>query len=114
MDSCQEIFIGGSRERTGPPMAPKITASAFLAAVSASSVNGEPVASIEAFGVLQHAPPRKMFSEPILTPPSKCSWKLNEIFGLAFSSTRNIYAILISSNLYPASLIYLESFSSDL
>jgi len=33
---------------TGPPMAPRRTASAFLAALRASSVSGEPVASIEA------------------------------------------------------------------
>ena len=38
---------------TGPPIAPKITASACFAAVSASSVNGEPVASIEACKVLR-------------------------------------------------------------
>lgn len=35
-------------ERTGPPMAPRRTASAFLAASRASSVRGEPVASMEA------------------------------------------------------------------
>lgn len=39
--------------QTGPPMAPRITASAFLAAWSASSVKGEPVASIEAFAGVQ-------------------------------------------------------------
>ena len=39
---------GGKARRTGPPIAPKRTASAFLAAVRASSVRGEPVASIEA------------------------------------------------------------------
>lgn len=33
---------------TGPPIAPTMTASAFLAAVRASSVKGSPVASIEA------------------------------------------------------------------
>jgi predicted S18 family serine protease len=33
----------------GPPMAPSMTASAFLAAVRASSVSGNPVASIEAW-----------------------------------------------------------------
>jgi len=33
----------------GPPMAPSMTASAFLAAVRASSVSGDPVASIEAW-----------------------------------------------------------------
>lgn len=37
-------------DRTGPPMAPRRTASAFLAASRASSVMGEPVASIEALG----------------------------------------------------------------
>jgi hypothetical protein len=35
-------------KRTGPPIAPRRTASAFLAAVRASSVKGEPVASMEA------------------------------------------------------------------
>ena len=35
--------------RTGPPIAPKRTASAFLAAARASSVRGEPVASMEAW-----------------------------------------------------------------
>lgn len=34
--------------RTGPPTAPRITASAPLAAMRAWSVNGEPVASIDA------------------------------------------------------------------
>lgn len=34
---------------TGPPIAPRRTASAFLAAASASSVRGEPVASMEAW-----------------------------------------------------------------
>ena len=38
--------------RTGPPIAPKRTASAFLAAERASSVRGEPVASIEAWDSL--------------------------------------------------------------
>ena len=33
----------------GPPMAPRSTASAFFAAVRASSVRGEPVASIDAW-----------------------------------------------------------------
>ena len=37
---------------TGPPIAPRITASADLAAVRASSVNGEPVASMEAWGMV--------------------------------------------------------------
>ena len=36
--------------RTGPPIAPKRTASAFLAAARASSVRGDPVASMEAWG----------------------------------------------------------------
>ena len=40
-------------DRTGPPMAPRRTASAFLAASRASSVRGEPVASIEALGHCQ-------------------------------------------------------------
>ena len=35
--------------RTGPPIAPKRTASAFFAAARASSVRGEPVASMEAW-----------------------------------------------------------------
>ena len=40
---------GGWRSlHTGPPIAPSTTASAFLAAASASSVKGEPVASIDA------------------------------------------------------------------
>lgn len=33
--------------RTGPPIAPRMTASAFFAALRASSVSGEPVASME-------------------------------------------------------------------
>ncbi len=33
----------------GPPMAPSMTASAFLAAERASSISGDPVASIEAW-----------------------------------------------------------------
>lgn len=53
------VYGGGKRwggrrresrgRRTGPPMAPKRTASAFLAAARASSVRGEPVASMEAW-----------------------------------------------------------------
>lgn len=45
---------GGSlgESLTGPPIAPRITASAFLAAVRASSLNGSPVASIEAWEVV--------------------------------------------------------------
>lgn len=39
----------GMERRTGPPIAPKRTASAFLAAARASSVRGEPVASMEAW-----------------------------------------------------------------
>lgn len=39
--------------QTGPPIAPRITASAVLAAVRASSVKGEPVASIDACVALQ-------------------------------------------------------------
>ena len=39
---------GGRARRTGPPIAPKRTASAFLAAARASSVRGEPVASMDA------------------------------------------------------------------
>ena len=39
----------GKARRTGPPIAPRRTASAFLAAARASSVRGEPVASIEAW-----------------------------------------------------------------
>jgi hypothetical protein len=35
--------------RTGPPMAPNITASAAFAAARASSVRGEPFASIDAY-----------------------------------------------------------------
>ena len=42
------VVCGGFR-RTGPPMAPRRTASAFLAASRASSVRGEPVASMEAW-----------------------------------------------------------------
>jgi predicted S18 family serine protease len=48
------VFVQGGGDggvgyvRTGPPMAPRRTASAFLAAFKASSVKGEPVASIEA------------------------------------------------------------------
>lgn len=38
---------------TGPPIAPKMTASACCAAVSASSVSGDPVASIEACKVFR-------------------------------------------------------------
>lgn len=38
-----------SGECTGPPMAPRRTASAFLAAARASSVRGLPVASMEAY-----------------------------------------------------------------
>lgn len=38
---------------TGPPIAPKMTASARFAAVSASSVSGDPVASIEACNMLR-------------------------------------------------------------
>ena len=38
---------------TGPPIAPKMTASACFAAASASSVNGDPVASIEAYKLLR-------------------------------------------------------------
>jgi hypothetical protein len=34
---------------TGPPMAPRKTASAFFAALRASSVRGSPVASMEAY-----------------------------------------------------------------
>lgn len=40
------MVVGG--KCTGPPMAPRRTASAFLAAVRASSVRGLPVASMEA------------------------------------------------------------------
>lgn len=36
-------------ERTGPPIAPRSTASAFFAASRASSVKGDPVASMEAY-----------------------------------------------------------------
>lgn len=43
-----EGMEGWECRRTGPPMAPRRTASAFLAAFKASSVRGEPVASIEA------------------------------------------------------------------
>lgn len=49
-----ELVVGGDGENgggggcTGPPMAPRRTASAFLAAVRASSVRGLPVASMEA------------------------------------------------------------------
>lgn len=43
------VFFGGCVERTGPPMAPRSTASAFLAASRASSVKGEPFASMEAW-----------------------------------------------------------------
>lgn len=39
----------GERPHTGPPMAPSRTASAFLAASRASSVKGDPVASIDAY-----------------------------------------------------------------
>ena len=42
----------GKARRTGPPIAPKRTASAFLAAARASSVRGEPVASMEAWDSL--------------------------------------------------------------
>ena len=38
-----------SELRTGPPMAPSRTASAFFAASRASSVRGTPLASIEAY-----------------------------------------------------------------
>ena len=58
-------------ERTGPPMAPNRTASAFFAAVSASSVNGSPVASME------HCfPPQRLRRLEALithTPPSRWS-----------------------------------------
>jgi len=40
--------------RTGPPIAPRMTASDFLAASRASSVRGDPVASIEAWERNQH------------------------------------------------------------
>jgi len=46
-EGCERI------ERTGPPIAPRNTASAFLAAVRASSVSGMPLASIEACAVIQ-------------------------------------------------------------
>lgn len=43
------LDMGGKRKpHTGPPIAPRITASALMAAASASSVNGDPVASIDA------------------------------------------------------------------
>ena len=41
--------LGGTLDgHTGPPIAPRMTASAFFAALKASSVKGEPVASIDA------------------------------------------------------------------
>lgn len=45
--------------RTGPPMAPRRTASAFFAALRASSVRGDPVASIDAYRVLVSNWPKK-------------------------------------------------------
>lgn len=42
-----DVLVSGSR--TGPPMAPSRTASAFFAALRASSVKGSPCASIEAW-----------------------------------------------------------------
>lgn len=47
---CGDVGLGGKmgKRPTGPPMAPSRTASALFAAVSASSVSGTPVASIEA------------------------------------------------------------------
>ena len=46
---CLEEFCAGAGGRnTGPPIAPRRTASAFLAAVRASSVRGDPVASMDA------------------------------------------------------------------
>ena len=58
---CQAVMVSfasqgeGTRamifwERTGPPIAPRRTASADLAAERASSVSGSPVLSIEAYG----------------------------------------------------------------
>ena len=41
------------RSITGPPIAPRMTASAFLAAMRASSDNGDPIASIEAFEIFR-------------------------------------------------------------
>ena len=52
----------------GPPIAPRRMACALLAASRASSVSGEPVASIE-------------------QPPRRCSWKLNSRSGIFFSRT---------------------------
>ena len=46
---CLEGGRGGAGRCTGPPIAPRRTASAFLAAARASSVRGEPVASMEAW-----------------------------------------------------------------
>ena len=39
--------------RTGPPIAPSMTASASLAALRASSVRGTPTASMEAYELIQ-------------------------------------------------------------
>lgn len=56
-----ERLTSGGRNNTGPPMAPRITASAFLAAVRASSVNGERVASIEAFAFVRYGLKQRSF-----------------------------------------------------
>ena len=41
-------MLYGLSGRTGPPIAPSRTASAFLPALRASSVKGDPMASIDA------------------------------------------------------------------
>ena len=46
---CLEGFCAARGRSTGPPIAPRRTASAFLAAARASSVRGDPVASMEAW-----------------------------------------------------------------
>ena len=86
---------GVSEERTGPPMAPRMMASADLAAVRASSVSGLPVASMEhcMSSSQHHVPTLRKGSMVILTPPSKCSWKLNFISDLCLSITRRTYPV---------------------
>ena len=69
-------------------MAPSNIASALFAAANASAVIGMPCALIEHCGPLRYD--RVFGKVQMLTPPSRCSWKLNLMSGFAFSMTFTI------------------------